>query len=88
MSDGSKKNLKEQEYGLPIPPQEEPYATVGVKAGATVNQGDFNSARIDVSLFYPCKAEPEQVDKTYEKVRDWVDKRMAKEYESLIKSQG
>jgi len=37
MSDGQKKTDKNDEIGIPLPPQEEPLATVGVKAGATVN---------------------------------------------------
>jgi hypothetical protein len=73
--------MKNEEGGLPLPPQEETLATVGIKAGCTVSIQPYESARIDVSLFYPCK--PEKVDETYEEVKNWVDRRLNKEYNEL-----
>lgn len=75
--------MKNEEGGLPLPPQEEPLATVGVKAGFTLPLGGYSSARVDVSLFYPSK--PDSVDETYEQVKDWTDKRLNKEYNELKK---
>lgn len=78
--------LKDKEYGLPLPLQEEPYATIGVKAGCTINLGNFNSGRVEVSLFYPCQ--PDKVNDVYESVKDWVDARLAQEYNELKSSVG
>lgn len=76
--------IKDKEYGLPLPPQEEPYATVGIKAGCTINLGNFNSGRVDVSLFYPCQ--PDKVNETYESVKEWIDERLSQEYSELRNS--
>ena len=76
--------IKDKEYGLPIPPQEEPYATVGVKAGCTVSIRPYESARIDVSLFYPCQ--PDKVNEVYESSKNWVDERLSQEYAELKNS--
>jgi hypothetical protein len=51
-------------------------ANIGFKGGMTFNLGDFNSARVDVSLYYPC--EIDQLDETYEKVKAWVDSKIEK----------
>jgi len=59
-------------------------ATVSVKAGATVNLGNFESARIDVMLSMPCYVE--EVNFIYEQVKDWVDDRVQKEYKELKES--
>lgn len=84
MSDGEEKKLKDKEYGLPLPPQEEPYATVGMKAGCTVSIRPYESARIDISLFYPCQ--PDKVSEVYESVKEWIDERLSAEYSELRNS--
>lgn len=83
MGNGDEKKLKDREYGLPIPPQEDPYATVGLKGSATVNLGNFNSGRIEISIFYPCQ--PDKVNEVYEQIKDWVDERLSAEYNELKK---
>lgn len=84
MADGNEKTIKDKEYGLPLPPTEEPLATIGVKAGCTINLGDFNSGRVDVSLFYPCQ--PDKVNEVYESSKQWVDDRLSQEYNELRNS--
>lgn len=49
-------------------------ANIGFKGGMTFNLGDFNSARVDVSLYYPC--EVDKLDETFEKVKAWVDSKI------------
>ena len=72
--------MKDKNIRLPLPPVDTPCAYVNVKAGATVPipNKKFHMARIDVGLHYPCH--PEKIDEVFEKVRDWVDNRMKKEY--------
>lgn len=61
-------------------------ATVSVKAGATINLGNYESARVDVMLSIPCYIE--EIDGVYEQAKDWVDTRVSREYEELKKSAG
>jgi aspartate/tyrosine/aromatic aminotransferase len=49
-------------------------ASISVKAGFTKNLGNYESARVDVMLTMPCY--PEEVDRIYEEVKDWVDARI------------
>ena len=49
-------------------------ASISVKAGMTINLGNYESGRIDVMLTMPCY--PEEVDETYESVKQWVDARV------------
>jgi len=75
--------MKQINHKIPLPPIDVPCAYVTVKAGATVPIPGkrYHSARIDVGLSYPCH--PEKIDDVFEKVRDWVDDRMRKEYEEM-----
>jgi hypothetical protein len=52
-------------------------ASISVKAGVTINLGNYESGRVDVMLTMPCY--PEEVDQTYEDVKLWVDSRVEKE---------
>lgn len=61
-------------------------ANVSVKAGATVNLGNYESARVDVMLSVPCYIE--EIDEVYEQTKDWVDRMVKKEYDELSRSAG
>lgn len=61
-------------------------ANVSVKAGATVNLGNYESARVDVMLSVPCYVE--EIDEVYEQTKDWVDRMVKKEYDELSRSAG
>jgi len=61
-------------------------ASISVKAGATVNLGNYESARIDVMLTAPCYIE--EIDDMFEHVKDWVDARMIKECKELTERSG
>lgn len=54
---------------------EEPLATVGFKAGRTMNLGNYNSIKVEVSLFMPCKVL--EVGETFEIVTAWVDEKIS-----------
>lgn len=49
-------------------------AIITVSAGRTINLGDFNSAKVEVSLSYPC--DPDDIENAYEHVFGWVDGKM------------
>lgn len=51
-------------------------AVITVSAGRTINLGDFNSAKVEVSLSYPC--DPDDIENAYEHVFGWVDGKMEK----------
>ena len=59
-------------------------ATVSVKAGVTVNLGDFEFGRADIMISVPCYIE--EIDEVFIKVKDKVDDLMAIEYKELKKA--
>jgi hypothetical protein len=56
-------------------------ASISVKAGITINLGNYESARVDVMLTMPCY--PEEVDQVYEDTKNWVDSRVDHERRSI-----
>jgi len=58
-------------------------AVISVKAGVTVNLGNYESGRVDVMLSMPCYVQ--EVEDVYSQVKDWVDKKVAQEYKELNK---
>jgi hypothetical protein len=60
---------------VPVESAGEPLCEVGIVAGQTINLGNYNSARISVSVKLPCiKAE---LEATYEEALGWVDQKMS-----------
>lgn len=57
-------------------------AVVSVSAGRTINLGNFNSAKVEVSLSFPC--DPDDIDECYKHVYGWVDGKM----DALMKENG
>lgn len=55
-----------------------PQAEVGLLLSRTINLGNYESVRVQVSLTMPCLAEQVAVDHAYEEVKAWVDARMGK----------
>lgn len=56
---------------------DKPMANVGVKLGTTKNLGNYESLRVDVSLFYPCEPNKDAMDKAFKKAFKWVDKKLS-----------
>jgi hypothetical protein len=52
----------------------EPWCEVGVEASYTMNLGDFNSTRLQVSLKVPCLHA--EINDVFEFSKDWVDSKM------------
>jgi len=55
---------------------DKPMANIGVKLGTTKNLGNYESLRVDVSLFYPCEPKKKAMEKAYKKVFAWVDNKL------------
>lgn len=58
-------------------------ATISVKAGATVNLKNYESGRIDIMVSIPCYKE--EIDDVFPRVKEFVDEKMAHEYQELKK---
>lgn len=52
-------------------------ATVGVDLGLTINTGNFESARISVSVMVPCYRE--EAESAYEWAKNWVEEKVKTE---------
>lgn len=55
---------------------DKPMANVGVKVGTTKNLGDYNSLRVDVSLFMPSDTDKKSLNKTFNKCFKWCDDKL------------
>jgi hypothetical protein len=60
---------------------EDPPCNVGVTAGMTINLGDYNSAKVQVSIHIPCKHE--EIEEAYEFGRDWVEGKVTELVEQI-----
>jgi len=56
-------------------------AEVSVSRGATINLGNYQSARIDVSLRVPCDIK--EADKAYDFACEWINGRVKREAELI-----
>lgn len=68
--DGSETEDKEvvQEKLMPTT-----HATVGVSIGVTRSLGNFESVKMNVSLFLPCLVDAQDIEDTYAQGKEWVD---------------
>lgn len=47
---------------------------VSFEEGATINLGDYNSARVKVGVAYPCSKE--ELDSAFNFIKSWVDNKL------------
>ena len=66
----------QEEVVAEIETDDKPMANVGVKLGTTKNLGDYESLRVDVSLFMPCEPKKKAINKTFDKCFAWVDDKL------------
>lgn len=62
-----------------------PYVTVTVKLGTTVNTGDFNSVRLDVGIAYPCT--PGAEEDTFAMISNWTGEKLELLYNQYIETE-
>lgn len=53
---------------------DKPLCNVGVRQGVTINMGNYNSAKLEVSLFIPCDAA--EVDEAFLIAKNWTDEKL------------
>lgn len=63
----------EREDILDVPAFHGPVAYVRVGGSVTKNLGDYNSAKVEVSVSLPCYPTPEEIDRTYREASLMVD---------------
>ena len=62
----------------------EVYGTIRFSLGATINMGDFNSARVDVGITLPFDSRVQGAqDHAYEEAKAWTKERIREETERL-----
>jgi hypothetical protein len=79
---GKDSKLTEIKVGEPVV-SDHPMANVGMKVGITKNLGNYESVRVDVSLYLPCEPDAASVEDTFQTVNIWCDLKMeeiVKEY--------
>ena len=60
---------------------EKPPVYLEFTVGRTLNQGNYESARINVGMTIPCYLE--EIDEVFEFAKDWVDKKASEIIDSL-----
>ena len=73
--------LKDQYEYLPTAMKEGNPAYLNITAGITKGLPIYSSAKISISITYPCI--PEEINESYEKLKEWIDKRLIKEISEL-----
>ena len=59
-------------------------ARIGVKCGRTINLGNYESARVDVSVEIPCYVE--EVKRVYQEVLEMAETRLCEEVSKITRS--
>ena len=74
--DGEVTDTEEIVLGDMVVSDDTPMANVGVKLGTTKNLGDYNSLRVDVSLFMPSETDKKSLNKTFKRCFKWCDTKL------------
>lgn len=73
--------LKDNDEYLPTAMKEGNPAYLNITAGMTKGLPNYSSAKISISITYPCL--PEEINESYEKLKQWIDTRLSKEIAEL-----
>ena len=73
--------LKDNDEYLPTAMKEGNPAYLNITAGMTKGLPNYSSAKISISITYPCL--PEEINESYEKLKEWIDARLSKEIAEL-----
>ena len=55
---------------------DKPMANVGVSLGATINTGNYNSRRVEISLHMPSEMDKKSINKTFKRCLKWCDDKL------------
>lgn len=61
-----------------------PFANVGVRLSRTINIGDYNSVKVEVSLNMPSVMVEPEIDEAFSFASGWVDQKMDELMQSVI----
>lgn len=64
----------------------QPTCNIGLSAGMTVNVGNFNNVKFQVSLFAPCY--PQEVHEVFDNVKAFVDEKVGELHDEVTKAYG
>lgn len=56
-------------------------AVVTFRAGLTLNMGNYETARVDVGIDFPCDAD--KIDTAYKRAKEWVTTRLQDEVSDI-----
>ena len=73
--------LKDNDEYLPTAMKEGNPAYLNITAGMTKGLPNYSSAKISISITYPCI--PDEINASYEKLKQWIDARLSKELSEL-----
>ncbi len=73
--------LKDNDEYLPTAMIEGNPAYLNITAGMTKGLPNYSSAKISISITYPCI--PDEINTSYEKLKQWIDARLSKELSEL-----
>ena len=73
--------VKDTDEYLPTPMKEGNPAYLNITAGVTKGLPNYSSAKISISITYPCL--PDEINTSYEKLKQWIDTRLSKELSEL-----
>lgn len=73
--------VKDKDEYLPTAMKEGNPAYINITAGMTKGLPNYSSAKISISITYPCI--PDEINTSYEKLKQWIDTRLSKEIAEL-----
>lgn len=62
---------------------DKPMANVGLKVGMTKNLENYESLRVDISLFIPSELDDESLNAAFKRCDEWCEEKMGKVMEEL-----
>jgi len=68
---------KQKEEVVQVAAMDVPFANVGMSLSHTINLGNYESAKITISLFLPSQPNEKDINNAFTNVKDWVDGKMS-----------
>ena len=81
------KNITGPETVIEAVPSSSKTGQVTVEGGITKNLGDYNSARIGISVSLPCEPSIEGARQAYKEISKLVDQLMNEEYDKVMSTE-
>lgn len=72
---------QQEEFPIQTDPIDGPPAEVNIQFGLTINLGNYESARVDVGIRYPC--DREKIAEAYKSAKEWCEKQIMEEVREI-----